>query len=65
MDPAVAAVVNDQALKERATSFFVGLDPIIAEMAAAQLDKDIADAMFRDIDYAASTYGVRLFERPL
>ncbi len=65
MDPAVAAVVGDPGLKERATAFFFGLDPIMAEMAEIEPDKDITDGLMRDIDYAASTYGVRLFDRPL
>jgi hypothetical protein len=65
LDPAVAAVVGDPVLRARATAFFLELDPIVEEMDNSELDKDIAEGMFRAMDYAASTYGVRLFEEPL
>lgn len=62
-DPAVAAVLDDPALQARASRFFTALSALYVEMDG--MDKDIQEGMFRDIDYAASTYGYRLFERPL
>lgn len=64
-DPAVAALLGDPALQARASRFFTGVADIWYELDSMEADKDIQDGMFRDIDYAASTFGWRLFDRPL
>jgi len=64
-DPAVTAILSDLALQARVTRFFAGIEEIQLELDEVEPDKDIMDGMLRDIDYAASTYGWRLFDAPL
>jgi hypothetical protein len=64
-DPAITAILSDPELQARVTKFFTRTTAMYAEMATMEFDKDIADGMFRDVDYAASTFGWRLYDRPL
>jgi hypothetical protein len=64
-DPAVAAVLEDPALQARLTGFFAAFKDLMFELGSEPADKDIEEGMYRDMDYAASGYGWRLYDRPL
>jgi hypothetical protein len=65
VEEAVAVVLEDPALQARLTRFFAAVEELTFELNGIAADKDIAEGMARDMDYAASTYGWRLYDRPL
>lgn len=64
-EPAVAALLSDPELQARVTAFFARSDAMMFELAQTDLDKDIEQGMVQAVDYAASSYGYRLYDKPI